>query len=89
VYKYSHVFIEYLYFLIIYTGPDQQEIFNQGNSYIDTNFPDIDFIYNCRVIEQYDADEFFDDDSTYVSTEESTYVSTEESFDDIRVDDEL
>jgi hypothetical protein len=33
------------------TGPDQQEIYRQGNSYVRTNFPQVDFILDCSVTE--------------------------------------
>jgi hypothetical protein len=32
-------------------GPDQQEIYRLGNSYIRENFPLIDFIEYCEVLE--------------------------------------
>ena len=79
-------------------GPDQQEIFNQGNSYIDENFPDIDFIYNCRVIAEYDDDERLieeydielplteDDDIEFPHIEED---DDEDSADDLGINDEL
>lgn len=33
-------------------GPDQQKLFNQGNRYIHDNFPLIDFIQDCRVLDK-------------------------------------
>jgi cyclophilin family peptidyl-prolyl cis-trans isomerase len=37
-------------------GPDQQEIYRQGNDYIRENFPLIDFIERCEVLDDLDAD---------------------------------
>jgi cyclophilin family peptidyl-prolyl cis-trans isomerase len=34
-------------------GPDQQKIHNRGNAYIKIEFPKIDFITSCKVIEEY------------------------------------
>ena len=34
------------------TGPDQQEIFRLGNQYIRDNFPKIDFLHTCEVVEE-------------------------------------
>ena len=34
------------------SGPDQQEIYRQGNQYIRDNFPLIDFINSCQVISE-------------------------------------
>ena len=33
-------------------GPDQQQLFRQGNKYIHENFPKIDFINECHVIDK-------------------------------------
>lgn len=35
-------------------GPDQREIYNQGNAYIHNLFPDIDFIHVCSTQEDID-----------------------------------
>jgi cyclophilin family peptidyl-prolyl cis-trans isomerase len=33
-------------------GPDQQKIHNKGNAYLRENFPDLDYILSCRVVEE-------------------------------------
>lgn len=32
-------------------GPDQQKIHNKGNGYVRENFPQVDFIQSCRMVE--------------------------------------
>ena len=39
-------------------GPDQQEIYVQGNQYVRDNFPLIDFINSCQVISEVSPDVF-------------------------------
>lgn len=39
-------------------GPDQQKLLNRGNSYIRDNFPKIDFIESCRVVEEESSEVF-------------------------------
>ncbi len=32
-------------------GPDQQKIHNRGNAYVRENFPQVDFIQSCHIVE--------------------------------------
>lgn len=32
-------------------GPDQQKIHNKGNGYVRENFPEVDFIQSCHIVE--------------------------------------
>jgi len=32
-------------------GPDQQKIHNRGNAYVRQNFPKVDFIQSCHIVE--------------------------------------
>ena len=43
-------------------GPDQQKLHNLGNSYIRDNFPKIDFMESCRVVEEEPSKVFVPED---------------------------